>query len=90
MMRSGANVDCHFESEFKCGYESSVIGPLSWSRTNGASLQKKFTGPSTDSAGSTTGKLMCSLQYTAFADKHGIECHRVANNLDYVKPVAVL
>jgi len=62
MMRSDVKVDCEFESEFKCGYASSVIGPLSWIRTNSASQLKKLTGPPMDRAGSTTGKLMYTVR----------------------------
>ena len=51
-----SSVHCDFESAFKCGYNSTVLGSLSWQRTNSASISKKSTGPTADIEGSTTGR----------------------------------
>ena len=51
-------VDCDFEPAFQCGYSSTVLGSLSWSRTNSESQLRTSTGPTLDSEGSTTGRLI--------------------------------
>jgi len=51
-----SSVDCDFESAFKCGYTSTELGSLSWTRTNSENLLKSLTGPTEDSHKSTTGK----------------------------------
>ena len=50
-----SSVNCDFESAFKCGYTSSEMGSLAWSRTNSESLFKTLTGPNEDVDKSTTG-----------------------------------
>jgi len=58
MMRLEPTVNCNFQSTFKCGYKSTVLGSLHWSRTNSANLINPATGPYYDSKGTKTGKLM--------------------------------
>jgi len=61
MCSAESSVNCDFEQPFKCGYASTELGSLSWSRTNSANLFKKSTGPLAGSQGSTTGRLISTV-----------------------------
>jgi MAM domain, meprin/A5/mu len=64
---SQLRVDCNFELPYLCGYVTSTLGQLTWSRTKGSD-PSQVTGPSADSNNSPNGKLaviMLSIQHTA-------------------------
>jgi hypothetical protein len=57
MMLTGAHIQfsCDFDSAYICGYSSSQLGELAWSRTSGSDTNK-LTGPTADSNNSPNGQ----------------------------------
>jgi len=102
-MRLDAAVSCNFESTFKCGYQSTELGALHWSRTNAGSVINTETGPSSDIKGTKSGKLViinvCDKHQTfgQILDNAALKLcaciiflHTVFNNFGKRKPISTL